>query len=76
MKLLYWKTFLTMCIGMFVITAAGAAGIILGFLNVIKMNAGLWFVAAVFEIMFIFSSIICFFMLQTEMQERRSRNDN
>ena len=69
--MLFWHMFLVMCIGTVIITVCGLACIILGFLKVITLNAGLWIVFGVFEFGLIIASIIAIMMLHEEIKERK-----
>ena len=74
--MLYWKTFLAMCIAMFIITLAGFALIVLGVCGVVRMNAGLWLLFGFWQCACIMSSLICLWMLQAELKERRPDHEH
>ncbi len=74
--MLYWKEFLLMCIASFVFTLAGLALIVLGIFKVIPLTTGLWIVLVFIELACIMASIVCWWLLRAEVQERRANRDN
>lgn len=74
--MLYWRTFLAMCISVFVLTAAALAIIGLGIFGVFHLSVGLWVAVGIGLAVMMMSSVICLWMLEAEFKERRIERDN
>lgn len=72
----YWKTFLAMCVTCWVITLACIVLVILGILNIVHLNVGLWIFLIFFLIAMIMGSMVCKFIMEVEVKERREERDN
>lgn len=74
--MLYWKTFLTICLITWFITLGIIAIIVLGLFGIVVMNPVFWVMTAILLVAFFMASMICKFMLQAELKERREERDN
>lgn len=75
-KLLYWKTFLLMCITAWIFTLADATMIVLNIFNVIHISTGIVVVLILLLLVLMMTSFLCFVMFNTEMKERRNMNEH
>jgi len=72
----YWKTFLAMCLACWLTTLAFIVLIVLGLFGVVHLGTGLWVLIGLFLLGMILGSIVCFYIFDAEIQERREERDN
>lgn len=73
--MLYWKTFLLMCIACWLTTLSGAVLIGLGIAGVVRLSGGLWVFLVLLFMAFVMASVICGFIMNEEIKERREERD-
>ena len=73
--MLYWKTFLTMCITCWLITLLSAATIVLDIAGAIDISIFLIIIIWIIFMIMTMASIICWFIFKAEIDERREKHD-
>ena len=73
--MLYWKTFVAMCVSCWFLALGIASVILLGVFGVVHLTFGLWTIVVVGFLILVMASLICMFMMDAELKERRLRSD-
>lgn len=70
--MLYWKTFVAMCVSCWLFSLASAVVIILGMCGTIVFGTSIWVMVVLAFLMSLMTSVICCFMMDATLKERRS----